>query len=59
MLLHQFGHLGDVGLLGIVLGHALAPIPCLPLGLALEVQQAGFVGVAVADGGLFVKAVNF
>lgn len=58
VLLHQLGHLLDVGLFGVVLRHSLAPVPGLPLGFALEVEQTGLVGVAVPDGGLLVQAVH-
>lgn len=55
----ELGHLGDVRLLGRVLGHALLAVPRLPLGLALQVQHAGLVCVVVANGALLEESVQF
>ena len=50
--LHVLGH-------GVFLGAgAFEAVPRVPLGLALEVEHARPVGVAVADGGLLVVLVQ-
>lgn len=58
VLLDQLGDLLDVGLLRIVLGRSLVPVPRFPLGLALEVEQTRLFGVAIADGSLLVQTVD-
>lgn len=55
---HQTLDEGNVLLLGGLGGFALLLVPCLPLGLALQIQQAGFAGLIVANGGLLEESVQ-
>ena len=48
----------DVSLLGVFLGGTLLCVPCVPLGLALEVEHAWAFGVCVTNEALLVKCVD-
>lgn len=54
----QFVDKGNVVGFGLFLRHPLLVFPGLPLGLALEVHDAGLVGGVVTDGGLLVQPVQ-
>ena len=50
--------LGNVAGLGVIRAHALLGLPGVPLGLALRVEHAWALSVAVTDGGLLEEAVK-
>lgn len=55
---HQTLDEGNILLLCRLGGLALLLVPCLPLGLALQIEQAGFAGLVVANGGLLEQRVQ-
>ena len=58
MLLDELLGQGHVLLLGLVARGPLFRVPGVPLGLALEVEHAGPIGVDVAHRGLLVQPVD-
>lgn len=49
---------GNVGSLGGIGGQSLVLVPCIPLGLALQIQCTRLGGVVVTNSSLFVETVE-